>query len=100
MAFMVPEILGGIALLSVGLTQVGETPIQPDKWYARLQAPGYLDATDWCGPFDTEAEALTDLCETFALCSGCYEDQGECECETDEDEATLLTPDPDTRDED
>lgn len=25
-------------------------------WFARLSAPGYLDCTDWCGPFDT-AEA-------------------------------------------
>lgn len=27
-------------------------------WYGRLSAPGYLDCTDWNGPFDTEQEAL------------------------------------------
>lgn len=27
-------------------------------FYARLSAPGYLDCTEWCGPFKTEAEAL------------------------------------------
>ena len=26
-------------------------------WYARLSAPGYLDCTDWSGPFDSEKEA-------------------------------------------
>lgn len=26
-------------------------------WYARLSAPGYLDCTDWVGPFETEEEA-------------------------------------------
>lgn len=27
------------------------------KWFARLSAPGYMDCTDWSGPYDTEAEA-------------------------------------------
>jgi len=27
------------------------------KWWCRLSAPGYMDATEWNGPFDTEAEA-------------------------------------------
>ena len=26
-------------------------------WFARLSAPGYLDATDWDGPFATEVQA-------------------------------------------
>lgn len=34
-------------------------------WYCRLSAPGYLDCTDWCGPFKTEIEALVALYETF-----------------------------------
>jgi hypothetical protein len=29
-------------------------------WYHRLSAPGYLDRTDWIGPFETEAEARAD----------------------------------------
>lgn len=27
------------------------------KWYCRLSAPGYMDATDWSGPYDTREEA-------------------------------------------
>lgn len=34
-------------------------------YYARLSASGYLDCTDWIGPFDTEAEALQELYETY-----------------------------------
>jgi len=30
-------------------------------WFARLSAPGYLDATDWTGPQPTEGAALYDL---------------------------------------
>jgi len=36
-------------------------------WYGRLSAPGYLDCTDWTGPFDTEAEALKNVMETFEV---------------------------------
>lgn len=38
--------------------------------YARLSAPGYLDCTDWSGPFQTEAEAEADLV-------GMYDDGGD-----------------------
>ena len=38
-----------------------------DKWFARLSAPGYLDCTDWDGPFDTEKEAMDHLVEMFDL---------------------------------
>ena len=33
-------------------------------WYGRLSASGYLDCTDWVGPFDDEyaaCEALADM---------------------------------------
>ena len=30
-------------------------------WAARLSAPGYLDCTDWMGPYTSEAEALAEL---------------------------------------
>ena len=36
-----------------------------DKWFARLSAPGYLDATDWGVPHDTEEAALWDLYEVY-----------------------------------
>lgn len=30
-------------------------------FYGRLSANGYLDCTDWSGPFETESEAMADL---------------------------------------
>ena len=35
----------------------------PIGWFARLSAQGYLDCTDWIGPFDTELEAIKALWE-------------------------------------
>lgn len=29
-----------------------------EGWCARYSAPGYLDCTDWTGPFETEEEAI------------------------------------------
>ena len=34
-------------------------------WFARLSAPGYMDCTEWQGPYETEEEALAGLAETF-----------------------------------
>jgi hypothetical protein len=34
-------------------------------WYARLTAPGYMDQTDWSGPYETEAEAREYIYETY-----------------------------------
>lgn len=34
-------------------------------FFARLSAPGYLDCTEWCGPFNTEAAALAYLTDTY-----------------------------------
>ena len=36
-------------------------------WYSRLSAPGYLDCTDWSGPFESEQEALDYIMETFDI---------------------------------
>lgn len=33
--------------------------------YCRLSAPGYLDCTEWSGPFDTEEDAVADLLRTY-----------------------------------
>lgn len=47
---------------------------EPDSWehydtidafFARLSAPGYLDSTDWMGPFDSEHEALIELFDLY-----------------------------------
>lgn len=34
-------------------------------WYGRLSAPGYLDCTDWIGPFDRAWKALRCVCADF-----------------------------------
>lgn len=34
-------------------------------WYCRLSAPGYLDCTDWSGPYESEADALLNLYNTY-----------------------------------
>jgi hypothetical protein len=35
-------------------------------WFHRLSAPGYLDCTDWCGPFDTRGEAEEACAEVYS----------------------------------
>lgn len=42
-------------------------------WGARLQAPGYLDSTEWQGPYDSYREALYAVCEDYDLCPECWE---------------------------
>lgn len=32
-----------------------------DKWFCRLSAPGYMDCTDWDGPYDNQREAFNAL---------------------------------------
>jgi hypothetical protein len=34
-------------------------------FYARLSAPGYMDCTDWSGPFETEEEAVAELIKLY-----------------------------------
>jgi hypothetical protein len=34
-------------------------------WFGRLTMPGYLDSTDWSGPFKTEEETKEYLDETY-----------------------------------
>lgn len=34
-------------------------------WYSRLSAPGYLDCTDWSGPYKSQDEAFTALYEMY-----------------------------------
>lgn len=36
-------------------------------YYSRLSAPGYLDCTEWLGPFKTEAEALAYVMDAFEV---------------------------------
>jgi len=34
-------------------------------WIARLSAPGFLDCTDWVGPFETAEKAARELLELY-----------------------------------
>jgi hypothetical protein len=36
-----------------------------NKWFARLSAPGYLDCTEWSGPYETLEEAKQYIEETY-----------------------------------
>ena len=36
-------------------------------WYSRLSASGYLDCTEWSGPFQTEKEALDYIMDLFEV---------------------------------
>lgn len=38
----------------------------PAGVYGRLSMPGYLDCTDWSGPFQSEEEAVADLLSQYA----------------------------------
>ena len=37
----------------------------PAGVYGRLSADGYMDCTDWHGPFETEEEAVADLLSCY-----------------------------------
>lgn len=74
MGFMVPTaeyMTATQAFEYVGIQGSLERHPQPDPqdypagWYARLSAPGYLDCTDWSGPFKTEEEALQYVMELY-----------------------------------
>ena len=69
-----------------------EVTLVRGKFFARLSASGYLDATDWAGPFDSEAEARDSLSEAYDVCGLCGEEMGDKEgtfcgsCEPGEDD--------------
>lgn len=46
------------------LEKMGEDADLPG-FYCRLSASGYLDCTEWSGPFDTMEEAMADLITTY-----------------------------------
>lgn len=62
MAFMQPTTEYLTELEAVEYT--GDSEARPG-WYSRLSAPGYLDATDWSGPYYSQEEALVELCEMY-----------------------------------
>lgn len=64
--FMVPDIERlSAAEVREYLELEAEDEAEPG-WYARLSAPGYLDCTEWTGPFDSFDDAAQYLIETFS----------------------------------
>lgn len=43
----------------------GDIELIQGKMWARLSAPGYMDATDWMGPFDTIDQAMYAIKDTY-----------------------------------
>ena len=89
-AMFVVETTNGTEFVPSGL--VGDNPVHGDfadyvegdvlgehdlalapGWYARFSAPGYMDRTDWTGPYETERAALVALAEMHEVCETCFE---------------------------
>ena len=64
MAFMQPSVQFLTHAEAIEYCNDADNPLMSGNddcsgFYSRLSAPGYLDCTEWNGPFKTEAEALT-----------------------------------------
>jgi len=61
--FMLPEMFKGedieFALMGSGLD------VEPNGVYCRLSASGYLDCTEWNGPFESVKDAAQDMLDTY-----------------------------------
>ena len=75
---------GESILVEQGYEDLGDdeeiTATYEDKWFCHLSADGYMDQTEWSGPFDTEDEAREYIRDTYDV----DPDTGD---ELDEDEA-------------
>jgi hypothetical protein len=71
------EVISAIGELNAGfmlidVEYIDDTEILADLetdecgFYSRLSAPGYLDCTNWFGPFQTEVEAVADILSNYA----------------------------------
>ena len=63
-----------------GVFIVADVEEHPAAFCYRLSAPGYLDATDWHGPFETLEEARTDCERTYDVDPDTGEEVGEESC--------------------
>jgi hypothetical protein len=63
-SFMQPECFSGGAI-EYELMESG-LDVDIDKFYCRLSASGFLDCTDWHGPFDSVDEAADHLMDMYA----------------------------------
>ena len=69
--------------------ETDETERRPEAYVARLSAPGYMDATDWTGPFDTEEQALVALREMYGDDDNEESDDDDDEESDDDDDDTF-----------
>ena len=77
MAFMIPtaEYLSEAeareyvydALMAEDPTNDADPRDYPAGWYARLSAPGYLDCTDWMGPYKTAMKARAAVMDFYEV---------------------------------
>ena len=63
-SFMRPQCFKGqdieLELMGSGLD------VEADSFYCRLSASGFMDSTDWAGPFKTVEETAQYLIDTYA----------------------------------
>ena len=62
-SFMKPECFIGADIESELLQS--DMDAESDKYYCRLSASGFLDCTEWHGPFDSREESALFLVETY-----------------------------------
>ena len=48
--------------------------IHKNKWFCHLTAPGYMDQTEWSGPYETEDEAREAIRDIYNVDSATGED--------------------------
>ena len=46
-------------------SEISEEEYNGAGWYHRLSANGYMDCTDWTGPFDSELDAARDCINMY-----------------------------------
>lgn len=75
-AFMVPDYDRGVFVITADGAVPADCYCAGDHgdaegvergWFWRLSAPGYMDCTDWCGPFDTLEDAKADCRDTYDI---------------------------------
>ena len=64
--FMQPEIVQGRHIGEDVIVDHHAMEYDAAGWYARLSASGFLDCTDWVGPFADPDDAMRHLYETYA----------------------------------
>jgi hypothetical protein len=76
---LVPGDLVGTKPSKKALQEYCNGKLRPGKpeavkgWFSRFSAPGYLDCTEWDGPFETEEKALLELAKLHDVCPVCFE---------------------------